>query len=214
MFFLKLLSLSGVLHGLEWEPGSCSLLSHSHDFIIYPFLAVAMLLFDTIIYRIHGNGRKLQVFLHEVVLWHFDIHTQCLLSLNRQCWGRRWPEELGTCYLVDPSVAQPTHLSAAGCWGQLGPLDTWALQQCLSRVHRWAQRETVHCSGTACTETGWTPSWKYSHLFSKQQQMQIIILCTCTWGRAPDCSYFYCWGGSHVRCWGEWGCSLNVGKAL
>lgn len=31
----------------EWEPCSCSVLSPSHGFTIYPFLALAVLLFDT-----------------------------------------------------------------------------------------------------------------------------------------------------------------------
>lgn len=156
---------------LEWEPCFCFVLSSSHGFTIYPFLALAVLLLDAPM-RLF-KPRKWQKTPGFPAQSSFAVHTQCLVPLNRHLWGRRLPEESGRPYLAGHCVCHLTWLQLKSTWS------VWCVS-CVTASKQGAEVGTKRdCASLwQCIAQWWVgPLPETTPVsFSKQQQTHAITL--------------------------------------
>lgn len=195
---------------LEWEPCSCSVLSHSHDFTIDPFLTVAVLLFDTTSLFNPWKWQKTPRF----PAWSGFVTFWCshtVLALIEQTVMREEvARRVGETLPGGPLYCSPNSPGfSCLCWGRAR--STWHVSLvAVSKQGAGTGTERRCIALAVLVQKQVRPSWKYSHLLLQTAaNTNNNSLCVCTWGRAPDCSDLYSWGGNHVSCWGEWGWCLQ-----
>lgn len=149
---------------LEWEPCSCSVLSHSHDFTIDPFLAVTVLLFDTTSLFNPWKWQKTPRF----PAWSGFVTFWCshtVLALIEQTVMREEvARRVGETLPGGPLYCSPNSPGfSCLCWGRAQ--STWHVSLVVVSKQGAGAGTGRSCIALAVLlQKQVRPSWKYSHL--------------------------------------------------